>query len=167
MYTGRDVHRSTDMDSTVSKACKIGGLQNAGSDARTKQLRVPRIVVTLHDGARILSRKDSLETLLHALESLPVASRGWRVSILAIILVVVGTPVAGAGALDPSEHVPSGRFIGASRPPGREPSRRSSRARSGLRVSYVKEVLLGWGLGAIHGDIEVASIAGYLQGPFG
>lgn len=33
----------------------------------------------------------------------------------------------------------------------------------GCGVAYVKEVLLGWGFGAIHGDIEVASIARGLE----
>lgn len=67
LVTGRNAHRSTNTDSTVSKASKVGGLQ---------------------------------KTLLYTLEGLPVAARGQCVTVLTIILVVIGIPVARANALD-------------------------------------------------------------------
>src|SRR5262249_15786858 len=76
LVIGRDVHRSTNVNRTISKACELGGLENAGSNAWAEQLRIPCVVVTSDDDAGILSGKNRLEALLHPLEGLPVASRG-------------------------------------------------------------------------------------------
>lgn len=90
------MHRAADMDRPVAIAGEVCGLQQARGHGRTEELAGPAGQLAIGNESGVLPVECVDEAPLHCLERLPVAARGERIPVLAILFSGYGaSPIPG------------------------------------------------------------------------